>query len=167
MKFTGILFYVAALVVAALCFPLKAHAEKKGLLTISAGVNGVWPTGTDVAFPSAFEAGATASSSLSPHLSLVASSFYGFKDEYIRWRGGARVTASDIEDQNLSVFLGAGYRGADKQELFPSEWEVDAGFGWAPFRANRNIILGADAALGLKSNDVLSVVAVRYRFPVR
>lgn len=153
---------------AALCsFRGTAQAEARGLFTVAAGVNGIWPTGTDVAFPSAFEAGATASSSLSPHLSAVASSFYGFKDQYIRWRVGGRVTATDVDDPNISVFLGAGYRGADKSDLFPSEWEADAGFGWAPFRANRNVILGADAGYGLDSKTVLSVVALRYRFPIR
>lgn len=166
MKFTGILFYVAALVVAALCFPLKAHAEPKGLLTLAAGVNGVWPSGADIAFPSAFEAGATASSSLSPHISAVASTFYGFGEEYVRWDAGGRVTATDVDNPDFNIYLGIRYRGGSKASVQPSEWAPDAGFGWAPFQ-NKNIILGADAGYGLDSKTVLSIVALRYRFPVR
>jgi len=144
----------------------SAHAAKSGLLTISAGVNGAWLSEASVnTFPSV-EAGGTVSSSLSPHVSLVGSGFYGFADQYVRYTAGGRITATDTTNPNFNVYLGAVYRGGDRAAVQPSEWAPDAGFGWRPNVA-WPLVLGADAGYGLQSHNVLSYVALRYVIPVK
>lgn len=143
---------------------LPAQASGKGLLSINAGVNGLWPSGQDIAFPNAFEAGATASSSLSPHISLVAAGFRNVSEGLWRGDAGVRVTASDVERSDFNIYLGALYRGGQDD---PTEFAADAGFGWTPLASCPALIIGADAGYGLDSHKLLSVVALRWRFSVR
>jgi len=151
-----------AVLVALGCTFLSGASLAAGAFTLAAGANGAWLQGPDAAFPQALEAGATASSSLSPHISLVGSGFYGFKENYERYSAGARVTATDVADPNFNVYLGVQYRGGSKDSVRPNEWAPDAGFGWKPNKNWPRVIVGADAGYGLQSNKVLAIVALRY-----
>ena len=132
------------------------------------GANGAWLNGPGAAFPADFEAGGSVSASLSPHISLVGSSFYGFSHSYTRWDGGARVTATDVDNPNFNVYLGIRYRGGSKADVQPNEWAPDAGFGWRPDPKRwPNITVGADAGYGLDSDRVLSYLAIRYQLPLK
>ena len=157
MKFLSLAVLVA---LAALCF--HRPAEAAGKLTLALAGNGTWLNGPDSAFPRDVEAGGTVATSLSPHISLVGSSFYGFKENYVRYQGGARITATDVNDPNFNVFLGLQYRGGSQSAVGPSEGAPDAGFGWKPNKSWPKVVLGADAGYGLQSNRVIASVALRY-----
>lgn len=132
------------------------------------GANGAWLNGPGAAFPADFEAGGSVSASLSPHISLVGSSFYGFSHSYTRWDGGARVTATDVDNPNFNVYLGIRYRGGTTSAMLPEEWAPDAGVGWKPSPARwPNLILGADAGYGLQSSRTVAYLAVRYLIPLK
>jgi len=154
----GMLLLVAAIVLAA-ALPARAAEVFKA----NAAVNSVWLDGPGTEFPADVEAGATASASLSPHISLVGLGVYGFSNSYLRWNGGVRVAATDVENPNFNVFLGLGYRGGSTSAVQPNEWAPDAGVGWKPSpKSWPRLTLGADAGYGLESKRVLAYLALRY-----
>lgn len=160
MKLAGIVFYA---LMGALFLVALASAEPA--IKVAAGVNGAWLDGPNAAWPADVEAGATGSASLSPHISLVGSGFYGFSHSYFRYDAGARVTATDVDNPDFNAFLGIKYRGGSTIDVRPNEWAPDAGFGWRPFpQISPNVVVGVDAGYGLQSNRVLATVAVRYLF---
>ena len=155
-----------ALLVAILLAGTAQAAQKTGLLTVAAGVNGAWLSESAVTTFPAVELGGTASSSLSPHISLVGSSFYGLNEQYVRYTAGGRVTATDVNNPNFNVFLGVVWRGGDQKAVQPNEWAPEAGFGWKP-NTSWPLVVGADAGYGLDSHNVLSYVALRYVLPLK
>jgi len=157
--------FIAVLVLMLLGCTAQA-APKTGLLTVAAGVNGAWLSEASVNTFPAVELGGTASSSLSPHISLVGSGFYGLADQYVRYTAGGRVTATDTTNPNFNVFLGVVYRGGDRPAVQPNEWAPEAGFGWKP-NPTWPLVVGADAGYGLDSHNVLSYVALRYVLPLK
>lgn len=148
-----------------LCQPVKAGtlAESVGL---AGGVNAVWLDGPGSAFPADVEACGAGKASLSPHLSAVASLSYGFSHSYLRWDGGFRATATDVDNPNFNVYLGIRYRGGSTTAVQPSEWAPDAGFGWkpSPERFPQVIVVG-DAGYGMTSARTLAYLGVRYVLP--
>lgn len=147
---------------------LSTAATVGDVLRASAGVNAVWLDGPGTQFPADVEAAGQASASLSPHLSLVSSLGYGFSHSYFRWDGGARVTATDVNNPNFNVYLGIRYRGGSIAAVQPNEWAPDAGVAWKPNpTAWPNFVVGADAGYGLQSNRVLTYLALRYLLPIR
>jgi hypothetical protein len=135
------------------------------VVKVALGANGVWLNGPATEFTKDFEAGPIVSASLSPHISAVAHAFYGLSGNYIRYDGGARVTATDVENPNFNLYLGILYRNGSTAAVRPGEWAPDAGVGWKPNpKAWPNIILGADAAYGLESQRIVSYAAVRWQF---
>ena len=150
-----------------LATPSRA-ADLSQTVHIAAGVNGAWLDGPGAAFPADFEAGGTAWASLSPHISAFADTYYGFSHSYVRWDGGAKVTASDVDNPNFSIYLSAKYRGGSTADLQPNEWAAGAGLGWKPNPAAwPRVIVGVDAAYGLQSNRVLAYLALRYTIPLK
>jgi hypothetical protein len=153
-----------ALLSALLALPAQA-ARFSDVARFAVGVNGAWLDGPGSAFPADFEASGNAALSLSPHISAVGGLAYGFSRSYFRYNAGARVTATDVDNQNFNVFLGARYRGGSTADVRPNEWEVDAGFGWRPAPDIwPRIVVGVDSGLGLQSNRSLTVAAIRYTF---
>lgn len=165
----ALVLLAAALLAFAILTPELAGAgDLSGIVHVYTGANAAWLNGPDVADPGDVEAGGSASASLSPHITLVAGSFYGFTHQYVRWDGGVRITATDVNNPNFDVYLGARYRGGSKAEVQPNEWAPDAGFGWRPSPARfHNITLGADAGYGLQSKGVLSYLWARYQLPLK
>lgn len=140
-------------------------AQAVPAVKVAVGVNGVWLNGPAVEFTKDVEGAVVASASLSPHISLVGHGFYGFSGNYVRYDGGARITATDVDDPNLSLYLGIVYRDGSTEAVRPAEWAPDAGIGWRPNpSAWPHIILGADAAYGLQSQRVTSYAAIRWQF---
>ena len=159
---------LSALVLVCLPFATGRAASLNEVVHAFGAVNGAWLDGPGAAFPADLEAGGTASASLSPHITAVASTMYGFSNSYVRWDGGFRVTATDAENPNFNVYLGIRYRGGSKADVRPNEWAPDAGFGWRPNPQKwPNIIVGADAGYGLESSRVLSYIALRYLIPLK
>ena len=148
---------------------LPAHATNlSDIFKLYAGANAVWLDGPGAEFPSDTELGGSTSASLSPHISAVGSAFYGFSNNYTRWDGGARVTATDVDNPNFNVYLGIRYRGGTTSAMLPEEWAPDAGVGWKPSPARwPNLILGADAGYGLQSSRTVAYLAVRYLIPLK
>jgi len=138
------------------------------VVRVAVGANGAWLDGAGAAFPVEFEAGGTAATSLSPHISAVGGLHYGFAHSYFRWNGGFRVTATDVDNPDFNVFLGIQYRDASKSAVGPGEWAPEAGFGWRPAPALwPNVVVGGNAGYGLQSNRVVSYLALRYLLPIK
>lgn len=169
MKNTLALLGVLTVLLVAAALPwAPAAAAATQPVHIAAGVNGAWLDGTGAAFPADLEAGGTAWSSLTPHLSAVGGAVYGFSHSYARYWGGARMTSSDVLNPNFNTFLGAGYRGGSTAAVGPNEWYGDAGFGVKPLPAQwPALTLGMDAAYGLTSSRVMLTVAARWEIPLK
>lgn len=158
---------LAALVLCCTLAPLAHAAEKPAPVNFAAGVNGAWLDGPGAAFPADVEAGGSAFSSLSPHLSAFVDSYYGFSHSYVRWDGGVKATVTDVDNKNLSVYLALKYRGGSIRAMKPDEWAAGTGIGWKPNPAAwPRLVIGADASYGLESNRVIAYLAARYLIPL-
>jgi len=120
------------------------------IFKLAAGVNAVAYDG--VVVPSDFEAGLNARASLSPHISLVGSGYYGITEQYWRGAGGVRVTASDANNPDFSIGIGAQYHVSDAPEARPKEWAADVSMGWRPWAARRFVLI-ALGQYGMTSNQ--------------
>ena len=159
---------LALVAMALLLFGLPARAETVQPLHFAAGVNGAWLDGPGAQFPADAEAGGTAWASLSPHISAFADTYYGFSHSYLRWDGGAKVTASDVDNENFSLYLSVKYRGGSINALHPNEAAYGAGFGWvpAPDTWSRVVVVG-DASIGAQSNRTIAYLGLRYLVPLK
>lgn len=162
--------FLAMLLLGALLLfgPPCAHSASSQPINVAAGINGAWLDGPGAAFPADVEAGASAWSSLSPHLSAFADTYYGFSHSYIRWNGGIKATVTDVDNPNFSVYLSAKYRGGSIVALQPGEWAFGSGFGWKPNpSAWPRLTLGGDAAYGAQSQRLVAYLAARYSIPLK
>lgn len=151
-----------AALAALLVSPARA-ATLEEVVKVAVGVNGVWFDGVNAAFPSDVEAGMTGRASLSPHISVVSSAFYGFDHSYFRGSVGPRITISDVENRDFSMGLGIQYEWASEVEVRPNEWAPAAAVGFKPWPLQApKVIVGGDASYGLTSNKVRATIAVRY-----
>ncbi|HXJ64594.1 MAG TPA: hypothetical protein VNN79_12640 [Actinomycetota bacterium] len=158
-------FALAALVLFAGLLGCSLSAVASPAVKVNVGANGVWLDGPATDFTKDVEGAATASLSLSPHISGVAQGFYGFTQQCIRYAAGARVTATDVDNKDFNIYLGLLYRGGSTDAVRPNEWAPDAGVGWKPNpKAWPHIIVGADAGYGLDSQKVVTTAALRYQF---
>lgn len=153
---------IRALIVA-LCFvlPATAFAQAKDVIKVYAGANGIWFDGPSPA-PSDFELGGNARASLSPHISVVGSGYYGLGESYFRGSGGVRLTATDVTDPDFSVGIGLQYQASTKPSIRPQEWAPDVSVGWKPFAQIPRLTIGAQGSYGLKSNKAYLIAAARY-----
>ena len=151
-----------------LLWPAPSKAAPADALRLYAGANAVWLDGPGAAWPADFEASGNAAASLSPHLTLTGSLAYGFSHSYVRWNAGPAVTVTDVDNPNLSVDLGIGYRGGSTNDVNPNEWAPYTAVGWRPNPAKwPNVLLGGRAGLGLTSNRTLLTLGVRYSIPLK
>lgn len=162
------LLLLALILSALVLFAAPGHcADKPAPVNFAAGVNGAWLDGPGAAFPADVEAGGSAFSSLSPHLSAFADAYYGFSHSYLRWDGGVKATVTDVDNKNLSVYLALKYRGGSIRAMKPDEWAAGTGIGWKPNPAAwPRLVIGADASYGLESNRVIAYLAARYLIPL-
>lgn len=135
---------------------------------VAAGANGAWLDGPSAAFPADFEAGGSASGSLSPHISAYGDLYYGFSHSYLRWDTGGKLTVSDVDNPDFSVFLCVEYRGGSIDALQPNEVAYGAGFGLVPWPERfPNFIVGGKAAVGGKTDRTIASLAFRYLLPLK
>lgn len=151
----GLLLAIALL----LLLPLAAQAAEP-VVKVYAGANGVWYDGPE-GLPSDYEAGLNGRASLSPHISLVGGTWYGFKNEFVRAAGGLRITVTDPAARDLSVGLGAQYQTSSDDLIRPTEWTADASIGWRPWPENK-LVIGAQAGYGFDTSRASMMVALRY-----
>ena len=142
-------------------------ADLRDVVRLYAGANGVWFDGPATAFPSDFEGGGRATASLSPHLSVGSDVYYGFRNSYVRWSVGPRVTVTDVEDPNFSVGLGTSYHGGSEPSVLPEEWVADAAFGWrlAPTAFPRLILVGW-GGYGFTTSKARGILGLRWQLPL-
>jgi hypothetical protein len=134
--------------------------------TLAAGVSGVWLDGPDAPGPN-LEASGHAAMSLSPHLSLVGMAAWGLTETYLRSTVGIRVTASDVNDPNLSVGLGVQYHNASIAVLQPNEWCPDVSVGLRPWPDKwPTVTLTGLGWYGLDSGRAGCSAGVRYAFNI-
>lgn len=116
--------------------------------TFGVGVQGAWFNGTD---NGDIEAAGKAAVSITPHISVVGGLAYGFAATYLRESVGARITATDVNDQTFSMGIGMS-RHFRSEPGGLDEWAGEAAIGWKPFTSSR-VLVTALAAYGLDSRD--------------
>lgn len=151
---------------AALLFSAPAIAQTPSpakVLGVYLGAHGVWQDGALANMVADVEAGANLRASLSPHISLVGSGYYGLDNKYLTTAGGLRITATDVKDRTFSIGVGIQYRWASKEEFGDKEWMPDVSVGWRPwdYPASRVVLIG-QGAYGLTSERVRAILGVRY-----
>ena len=148
------------LVLALLLLPFVAHAADP-VVTVCAGVNGVFVD--DNAKPSDFEGGGTLSASLSPHIALVGSAFYGFNHSYLTGSAGVRSTITDVSNPNFSIGVGFQYRASSEPNIRPEGFGPDVTIGWRPYPERwPAVTVGAQAGYVMDSNEASLILAGRY-----
>ena len=160
---------IAILALLAAWFPAVDDCDGADLgdvVSLYAGVNGTWLDGPAVAFPSDFEAGGRAAASLSPHISVGSSVFYGFRNSYVRWEVGPRITVTDVDNPNFSVGLGASYHGGSEVSVLPEEWIADASFGWRPSDKFPRFIVIGQGGYGFTTSKARAILGLRWRIPL-
>ena len=159
--FATLLVLISAILVMGMGARL-AHSEE--VVHVYAGFNGVYFDGVHP-LPDDFELGANASASLSPHISAVGAGYWGFSHTYLRGSAGARFTASNPDDPNFSVGLGAQYHFSSEPDIRPEGVAPDASIGWIPWSVSMpNVILIAQGQYFLKANQASAIIGVHYRF---
>ena len=140
---------VAVLLSALALCPARADAASAWqALSVGIGGGGVWvdegvgPSFRDV------EAGASASVSLTPHVSVVGGATYGVDRAYVRGSGGVRLTATDVNDPTFSVGIGVSRHYVSEPGSGLDEAAAEAAVGWKPL-TNSRILLTGLAAVGL------------------
>lgn len=116
-----------AVILGSLLLGSLVHADP--VVSIYGAANGSWWDGVK-ALPDDFELGGTASASLQPHLSLVGNGFYGLNNSYLRGGVGVRVTATNVDDPDFSIGLGAQYHFSSEPSVRPEGLGYDASMGW-------------------------------------
>lgn len=153
------------LIVALALLFLPAVSLADPIVALYAGANGVWFD--DHARPADFELGGNARASLSPHISLVGASYYGFDHEYLRGSAGVRITATDVNDQNFSVGAGMQYHASSDLDVRPTRWAPDVSVGFRP-SPNRwpAFVLTAQGAYFMEENQTILTLGGRYSLGV-
>ena len=148
-------------------FALPAHSQTaKTPLSAYVGANGVFfakatPWNADV------EPTVGAVISASPHLSAVGSVDWGLTHSYLRGTAGARITATDVENPNMSVGLGIQYHAATVGVLRPDQWCPDVSIGVRPWPVRwPALTLTGLAWYGLKDQSAGATIGIRYRVEV-
>jgi len=116
----------------------------------------------------------SARASLSPHISLVGSGAYGARAKSWRYAGGIRITATDENDPNFSIGIGAQYHGSDSKGFKPDEWKPDVTIGMRPWpivagqrpSLLNNIIFILRGWVGIDSKVPGGIVGARYKLPL-
>jgi hypothetical protein len=154
-----ILLTLAALLMAmpAVAQPMLAWTDVVGVYV---GANGQWYD--QELYPSDVEVGGSAKASLSPHISLVGESFYGLAESYLRGAAGFRITATDIENRDFSIGIGACYHVSSSPALRPEEWAGDVTIGYRPWPADMPaMILLARGVYGFETEQASALVGLR------
>lgn len=128
---------------------------------------GVWFDSDSAAIRSDVEGGLSIKASLSPHISLVGAGFYGFLDQYYRYAGGVRITATDVDNRDFSIGIGYQYRGSGYESLKPDEWGPDVTLGWRPWpQTFPDLLFNLHSWYGMDSNAAAASAGIRYVFPI-
>src|SRR3990172_2894570 len=152
------LLFAAALVLSTWSVPGFAQLPQTRFYV---GGNGIW--WADTAYPSDFEAGANAAASLSPHISAVASGWYGFAHSYVRAAGGFRITASDPANENFSIGIGAQYHVSSEPAIHPEELAFDTSIGYRPWPIEQpKLTLVAQGFYGMESKSASVLAGARW-----
>jgi hypothetical protein len=145
-----------------LAVPVLAAEHEEPVFKVYAGTNAVWFQGSQD-LPSDFEVGASGRASMSPHISLTSSVFFGLDNSYVRGTGGVRVTATEVDNKDFSVGFGMEYQASSEPRLRPQEWAATASVGWKPWPETvPYLVLGGQGSYGLSSEQASAMVALRY-----
>ena len=141
-------------------------ADLSDVVRVYVGGNGTWIDGPATAFPSDFEGGGRAVASLSPHISVGSDVYYGFRNTYIRWSVGPRITVTDVDNRNFSVGLGASYHGGSEASVLPEEWVADASFGWRIAPSVPRLIVVGQGGYGFTTSKARGILGLRWQLPL-
>lgn len=154
---------LGALLVAA---PVSAQdAMRASVLKLNLGVNGTWYDGVE-ALPEGAEVGITVPASLSPHIGVQGSAWFGRAGDLDYWRAdiGPQVVMTDVNNPEFSVSVGIKYNVSTEESVRPEEWGPDVTMGWRPWYARYpRLTVGIGGGYGLKSNQANARVALRWR----
>jgi hypothetical protein len=133
--------------------------------SLAVGGQAVWFERGAATFNRDLEGVLNGSMSLTPHLSLVGQGAWGFENHYGRGTLGARITATDVNDQDFSIGIGLGHQWLTEIEAGQDEWVADASVGWKPLKT-WNFILGAQATYGIESQSARTAAGFRIPFKI-
>jgi hypothetical protein len=155
MRFIGIIAAIAALILAT---TVVCHADP--VITPALGATVV---SYDSGLPSDFELGGTGAASLSPHVSAVAGAWYGLGRTYLRGTAGARITATDVQNENFSIGIGGQYNASSDPDIRPEGWDADGTIGWRPYPEKLpQVVLIAQGAYMFDSKVSYLTLGLRY-----
>jgi len=133
--------------------------------SFSVGGQGRWLSRGGLPNDSQVEAVGNVAFSLTPHVSLTGGVAYGFQDAYARSQVDARITASNPDDENFNVWVGAGRYFTRYESDGLDEWAGKGGIGWRLFDA-KPFILGATSAYGFDTGRQCFSASLVYVFKI-
>ena len=170
------IFALLLLVVGFFCSPAHAAGVSPwDAVSLSVGVQGRWLDQGGLAADRSIEGAGNAALGLTPHVSLTGGVAYGFGDSYVRGQVDARITATDVNDTDFNVWLGAGRYFSEHPSDGLNEWAGKAGLGWRPLGSKMDpdgtvapspFVVGATAAYGLDTERRSVTVALVYAFKI-
>ena len=165
LAFAGALFLLAATIALAV-LAVPAEASTNGVMSAYVGGNAAWWVEADP-YQADAELTGSLSASLSPHISLVGGAEWGLCNSYVRGHAGARITVTDVNDQNFSIGVGAQYRMASKAVLRPNEWAADVSVGYVPLPDKYpRLSLVGQGWYGFDTHRAGALLGARWRFPL-
>ena len=139
--------------------PTFCHAQP--VVRAAVGANGIWFDALTPK-PNDFELGGNVAASLQPHISLVGATYYGTEHGYLRGNAGIRFTASNVDDPNFSVGIGARYDLSSNEGVRPEGLTYDASLGYAWPDAPA-IVLVVQGAYHVEADQASVIAGVRYQ----
>lgn len=109
------------------------------------------------------EVGATAAASLYHPISVVGSAFVGLDQEYLAGSVGPQISLSDSAATQMSIAVSVERQFSNKVTLRHDEWQAKVKVGFRPWADVPQLVLGAQAAYGIDSNELSYLGALRYR----
>ena len=152
---------IVSIVGLAAVLAMPCHAGVWEASSIGVGGGGGWLTVPGDPTVGNLELVGRAAVSVTPHVAIVGGGAYGFQDSYLRGSAGARITATDVNDQSFSIGIGISRHFASEDGFSLDEWAGEAGLGWKPLVSSR-FLLTALLAYGLDSGNSFVSAAVVY-----
>jgi hypothetical protein len=141
---------------------LAAGSPPGDAFSIGVGLQGRWLDQGDTETNSDLEAAGNGAFSLTPHVSVTGGVAFGFQGSYFREQADVRITATDVNDPNFNIWLGAGrYWSKDLNDGL-DEWAGKAGIGYR-LPTTAPLIVGATAAYGFDTERRQVTLALIYR----
>ena len=161
-----LLFAALLLLIGFCCEPPKAHAGSlwnNTSLAIGGQGKAIYRNG--VTEDREFEGIGNVDFRVTPRISVTGGVAFGFQDSYTRQQVGARFTATDRNDHDFTIWIGAGRYFAKNYTDGLDESAGEAGLNWKPLD-NWPFVVGATSAYGFDSGREQAMAHIVFPFHV-